>query len=348
MLKTMWGIESDVEEILSRTCRLWDEIRGDSIFITGGTGFFGNWLLKTFSAANVRFDLNARAVVLSRNPENFLRDCPSLAGVSFHRGDVRDFEFPDGKFSHIIHAATPVSASLNDQQPFEMFDIVANGTRRVLEFAARCCATRILLCSSGAVYGRQPPDLLRVPETFGGGPDPLDPKSAYAQGKRIAEWMCTTCSGQTGIEMKIARCFAFIGPYLPLGVHLAAGNFLRDALDRRPILVQGDGTPYRSYLYAADLMIWLWTILFRGVSCRAYNVGSETAIDIADLAKCIAATVAPGTPVEIRTPPATGRTPERYVPSTERARSELQLAEYTPLTEAIQRTADWHQLRRSV
>src|SRR5215469_793581 len=106
MLKTMWGIESDVEEILSRTCGLWDEIRGDSIFITGGTGFFGHWLLKTFSAANVRFGLNARAVVLSRNPENFLRDCPSLEGVRFHRGDVRDFEFPDGEFSHIIHAAT--------------------------------------------------------------------------------------------------------------------------------------------------------------------------------------------------------------------------------------------------
>ena len=302
MLETMRGLEGDVEEILARTSGLWAEIRNAAIFMTGGTGFFGHWLLETFSAANVRFGLNARAVVLSRNPENFLCDCPPLKGVSFHRGDVRTFEFPDGEFSHVIHAATPASASLNDQRPFEMFDIAAHGARRVLEFAAQRGTRRFLLCSSGAVYGRQPADLLRVPETFCGGPDPLDPRSAYAEGKRIAEWMCATSGSQSGIEMKIARCFAFLGPHLPLDAHFAAGNFLRDALEGRPIVIQGDGAAYRSYLYAADLMVWLWTILFRGASCRAYNVGSETAIDIVHLAKCIAEIVAPGTPVEIRTP----------------------------------------------
>ncbi len=223
-----------------------------------------------------------------------------------------------------------------------MLDTIVEGTRHTLEFAHECGVKKFLFTSSGAVYGEQPVNTPYLPEDYLGAPDMLDPQAAYGEGKRIGEFLCSFYAGRYGIETKIARCFAFIGPYLPLDVHFAVGNFIRDGLAGGPIKVMSDGTPYRSYLYSADLAIWLWTILFKGVSCRPYNVGSEQSITIGELAREVVQVLHPKMQIQLSKHPDPNKRPERYVPSTRRARAELGLKESIGLLQAIEKTVAWY------
>jgi dTDP-glucose 4,6-dehydratase len=331
---------SDLDYIVEALSPFWEQLRDKHIFITGGTGFFGCWLLNSFIWAVEKLGLNAQATVLTRDLSSFKKKAPYLAEhplLHFHTGDVTNFKFPEKySYSHIIHAATD-PAELNE---INLLETIIQGTSHTLNFA-KAQAARYLLISSGAVYGKQPTDLSYISEQYAGRPALENPASAYGLGKCIAEHLCHLYKRQHDVESVIARCFAFVGPYLPLNKNFAIGNFLNDAINGRPIMIQGDGTPYRSYLYAADLTTWLWKILLCGQSLRPYNVGSDEPISIAALAELIASRCSSKVAVVIKKTAAT-HLPERYVPDITRAKTELGLAQKTSLIEAIDATLNWY------
>jgi dTDP-glucose 4,6-dehydratase len=335
----------DLDDICQQTSPLWEEARGSHIFLTGGTGFFGCWLVESFLRANERLRLDAHLTVLTRSPEGFLKKCPYLAGASgltLLAGDVRTFNFPDGTFPFVIHAATEASVRQADEEPLEMLSTIVDGTKRTLDFAVARGARKFLLTSSGAVYGKQPPELSHVPESYTGRPDALSAANVYGEGKVMAEHLCAIYAKLHGVECKIARCWAFVGPHLPLDQHFAVGNFIRDAMNGGPIRIGGDGTPTRSYLYASDLAVWLWTMLFRAPSLDPFNIGSGNALTIREIAQTVAEALQPGLKIEVAREPIPAAPKSQYVPDVSKAQRELGLNATVPLPEAIRRTAAWH------
>ena len=342
----MHGLWEDLSHISSALRPLFPVLRDSTLFITGGTGFFGKWILETIIWLNKTEETSISAIVLSRDPDRFLRRYPRFdeGSIQYVRGDVRSFaNSPSSvKIDYIIHAATDVKTIGSTKDELDLLDVCFGGTRRVLEYARETGAQRVLLTSSGAVYGRQPPGTERMTESHQGGPDPLSKSSAYGEGKRLSELLCCLYDSTHGIHCTIARCFALAGPYLPLDVGLAFGNFVSDILKDRPIVIEGDGRPYRSYLYASDLMIWLFTILLRGKRRVAYNVGSSDAISIKELAETFCSIAGHRARFVVRQTPQRRQQHQRYVPSVEKALAELGLRQHVFLEEAIRKTLLWY------
>ncbi len=313
------------------------ELAGIRLFATGCTGFFGYWLLAALECLN-RNGQAIEVVALSREPQAFLdrhREFRGLPWLSFVQGGVADFDLPGGRFDGVIHGATDSSphAAAN---PSALLTAMIDGMRQVLDVLADRGCQRFLLISSGAVYGNQPASISALSEDDGLAGDAMNPANAYGAGKRIMEMLCA-CGADTKLPAPVvARCFAFLGPHLP--AHLAPAQFLRNALAGGPIVLRGDGSPLRSYLYAADLAVWLLTLLARGSAGRAYNVGGSEAISVGDLARVIRDTVAPGAAIDILGADI-GAPRHRYLPDTRRAREELGLEAWTPLPRAIVRMA---------
>jgi nucleoside-diphosphate-sugar epimerase len=310
--------------------------RGTRILITGGTGFLGSWITAVLLHANAKIDLNADLVVLTRRPKDIPLDPTDR--LQLVEGDVRSL--PEvGVINTVIHGATSSSAGpgSEDSEPRRLAETIVQGTQNVLNLASRSKA-RLLLLSSGAIYGKQRG--LATAEEETSGPNTMDPHSAYAEGKRMSETLCALATESGSVEAVVARLFAFVGPRIPLDVHFAAGNFVGDAIAGRPIAVSGDGRAVRSYLYAGDLPEWCFRMLARGTPGQAYNVGSPEALSIGELARIASELRDPGLSVSIQGVPGEGP-PHRYVPSTEKAERELGLVPRVPIRTAMEKTFRW-------
>ena len=324
-----------------------DFLNSSSLFVTGGTGFFGRSLLRRIIEVSHQIPLLPEAVtVLTRNPEEFLNQYPEFTNLNWLRlirGDVlnslKNVDRLDENYSHIIHAAADSTAG--PQMPLlERYDQIVSGTRNVLNFALKVNAKKFLLISSGGVYGAQPVEMNSFPETFLGMPDPLNAINTYSVAKRMAEHLCALYANSYDLNIVVARCFAFVGPDLPLNAHFAIGNFIRDALNHSPIVVNGNGSPLRSYLYQADLADWLLALVEHGAAGQAYNVGSDEVISILDLAYLVKRTLSPNIDIVVKGANSSEElVRNRYVPDIHKIKDELSVRISVSLKRAIELTA---------
>jgi dTDP-glucose 4,6-dehydratase/UDP-glucose 4-epimerase len=283
-----YDLGADVDLLLSRCGVDLEIFRGKTIFITGGTGFFGVWMLSALVAVKMRLGGDMRIVALSRDPQKFLarHSWPDFGlHVEFMIGDIRSFPLGDLKPNYLIHMATTnADETFAGEDQLKKLETLYQGTKNVLE---QCGPTleKVLFTSSGVAYGNSKSGVFS--ESDNTAPDTGDIGSALALGKMTAEYLVAYYAKKFGYTYSVARCFAFSGQYLPLDIHYAFGNFIMDVLEGREVRVRGDGLERRSYLYVGDAVAWLLRLLAEPAN-DMYNVGSELTISIADLALKVA------------------------------------------------------------
>ena len=338
-------ILSDLEEINQSSTSDLEEIVNKPLLITGASGFVGTWLTLSWVSARKKLNGRGQLLITSRNPRSLLpliSVIDSRSPVSALSSDIRNLHIPsEFRDGNLIHAATPASAALNSSNPATMLKVIIEGQERVLAEAVRM-NNKVLFLSSGAVYGRQPLDVERLTETWEGAPPISDSNSAYHEGKRVAELMGNIAATKQGLHFVTARLFAFIAPFLPLGTHFAAGNFIKDAVTSNQIEIKSGGGSIRSYLYATDLCASLWALQARGQTMRAYNIGSEQEVSIRNLANEVVNCTNKKAQVKVNGID-TSENVTRYVPSIERIRKEIGFSQSVPLEQSLLRTSTWLQ-----
>jgi dTDP-glucose 4,6-dehydratase len=265
-----------------------------SLLIIGGTGFFGKSILDSFKRGLLKEFNIIKILILARNTDKFKLEFPELISnyIEFINGDISTITtLPEVDF--VIHAAT--STNMNDYKSVSnnigknnFNNAIANYCKLALSHHLK---SKILYCSSGAVYGKQPLNIEKIDENFTFQEDLSDlsvEKKNYCLGKRFAEKEIINL-GKHGLSVSIARCFAFSGKYLPKDQHYAFGNFLGQAEKGETVTVKTKGIVYRSYLNADELVISLFKILqLSEIVCPIYNVGSDESRKLHEIAEEIA------------------------------------------------------------
>jgi len=306
--------ELDLQHILDHVDL--SPLKGKRIFITGGTGFIGKWVVGSLDYANKILELNIDVTVLTRDVSQYINQDSFFTDFYVMQGDIRNFVV-DKEYDYVIHLASDDGHRLTTKNPIEMLDIISNGTRNVLE-NFKDSGAKVFFLSSGKVVS--------------------DEINAYTQGKKDAEYWCKLYHEQYGMDIKLARGYCFYGAYLPLASHFAIGNFIKDALENKPVIVKGDGYPLRSYLYMADTVIWMFKILLNGKIMYPYELGSVYSITIGNLAKKVAEF---GTG-EVIIKNKFQNSWDCYLPKYGENESELGLNQFISLDEGLNRTLGWY------
>jgi nucleoside-diphosphate-sugar epimerase len=307
------------------------------LLILGGSGFFGKSILDAYKNGYLRCHDIEKITIVSRSATSLAVDVPFLIDESINlvSADISNCNsLPVADL--VIHAAASTDASRYLHHPEKETLNALAGMSNFCNLARSYLRnSKILFTSSGAVYGNYSPNIEFIDEGYSvNEANSVDgSKFVYTAAKRDCERLIKEL-GADGLDVSIARCFAFVGRYLPRDQHFAIGNFINDGLNERPIQVNTKSIIYRSFMHGDDLANWLIKIcLASNQSAPIFNVGSDEAISIQDLAQKIANYF--GVSANM-IPPSSEIS--RYIPSINKAKKELNLALEKNLDEAIDST----------
>jgi len=280
-------VTRDLEDICRRLESEFSAMQGKTLFISGGAGFLGHYLVQSVLHWNRTHGGEPPIKIIAS--DNYIRGVPewltALEGdpaLTLLRHDITD-PLPDdlGPLDFIIHAASIASPIYYRRYPIETMDANVNGLRLLLERCRKQQAaghpmSGFLFFSTSEIYGDPTPDQIPTPETYRGNVSCTGPRACYDESKRYGETLCVNFARQYDMPITSARPFNNYGPGLKITDRRVIPDFARDLFAGNDLVLLSDGSPTRTFCYVADAIVGYFKILVRGRAGEAYNIGNET------------------------------------------------------------------------
>ncbi len=353
-------LDRDRDHVAEAAAAEFRAMEGTNLLVTGGGGFLGYYLVQSALHWNER---RAESPIHVTVMENFRRGTPEWLldlrrdpNLVLLEHDV-SHPLPTGPrpFHFIIHAAGIASPTYYRRYPIETMDTNILGLRHLLEYARERSETAdpvrgFLFYSSSEIYGDPLPEHVPTPETYRGNVSCTGPRACYDESKRYGETLCVNFAQQHGLPVSIARPFNNYGPGLKITDRRVIPDFARDVLAGRDIVLLSDGSPRRTFCYAADAVAGYYKVLVKGRPGEPYNIGVETPevsmLELAERITAIAREMLGYRGRVVRQPSAEAAylvdNPTRRCPVIDKARAELGYAPSIDLDDGLRRSMVWY------
>ena len=286
-------VNQDLSYICNKLEKEMKMISGKNILITGGAGFLGYYLTKSFLYWNKK-NKNLKPIKLTIYDNLFrgvpmwiesLTDDPNFTLIN--KSIVENLSNDISNFNFIIHAASIASPIFYRKYPIETMDANVLGLRNLLDFAKNQIfdLEGFLFFSTSEIYGDPDNNNIPTTEEYRGNVSCTGPRACYDESKRYGETMCINFANHYDMPIGIARPFNNYGPGLKLEDGRVIPDFAKSILNNEDIILFSDGSPTRTFCYIADAIVGYIKILTSSVRGDAFNIGIENPeISIIDLA----------------------------------------------------------------
>lgn len=250
-----------------------EKFRNKSVLITGATGLIGATLTRAFLYANSQEQLNMKIVLLVRDPEKAKMFFGETSGLKLIQCDILRIPLLEFEIDYIVHCANPTASSFFLNNPVDTISIAVCGTKNVLEIAREKNVKGMVFLSSMEVYGF-PERGVTVTENMQGGFDPTQPRNSYPISKQLCESLCCAYAAQYHVPAKIVRLTQTFGPGVDSNDRRIFAEFARCKKEKRNIILMTSGQTERCYLYTADAVTAILTVLLSGQAGQAYTAAN--------------------------------------------------------------------------
>lgn len=295
-------------------------LKDKRILIAGGTGFLGSVIAKALAQLNLNSVLRMKIYILGRDEVKFTNRFGSYSGIQFIKADIADFKIPGLNFDYIIHSAQDPMTTIDPVDEDQYLRRLNKATETLSQWAARDNAKLIYL-SSGAADGAI--------------------ENTYVKSKAKSEALILELRERLNLRYLILRCFSYVGPEMPLHKDFAASRLISQSILEKRILMNGDGTPVRSYMYSADFAIWAISMMTSRKDAGTYDVGSSEGVSIFDLCNRVSNIMGISAPQFLGKSNVTVGAPNIYLPDCAKTKVEFNLPEQLSLNDSLVRTLSW-------